>query len=562
MVSKRSSRLIDVARSLRSTAGRRRSSAHNAGGEPASRSEDPRHVSLDGGTPSAPTKEVAFRTGNAIEMKSSETREVGVVSDDVVTDRGPTKEPDAVLIDVGTPVAYPSRKALGAALSSSIKNLTESVKSTGQSTKSGLAGLRGTTSGSTKKVHVSGNALPPCCRFEVTIDSPLGREAAKGGFAYARGWARFVWGTFFDIIVRIWRHPVFYIAIIGVFAGKFSSMASLAGSRNDDIRAAARPAVGVAMGLLEEGTEGGFPAPFTFDSSICLTGAEDGQARRLPNQYDFDKDPNQRAAIPLVYAFMHVAMFALAILPLSFAHAMWTSVSTIAPWLRAWWALPIDDLEYIHRLLGSVCLISLLIGALIWVATMIPACIDDIGNACAAFALGGGDGRSFDPFRTVLVLRLIVAPTWFTLLPLMFVTGHDWSAFMARARARTSFCGKLLVYVGDPVIWWIVITGVAIFMAFGTWLGAVLDYYITRTPIDAQHVFEKFERIGGGIGAAFGAVVGIGMATSPSLKTHWFEFCFWSHRFIAYFSMAVAIIARWDVFWPNAITWPILILDK
>ena len=483
--------------------------------------------------------------------RGAETAESGVA-------KGAFRRPEEeVVIDVALPMAYPNHKGLGEALTSSIKNLTDSVR---LSTKSRAASKLESTN--SKKVHVSGNALPPCCRFEVNIDSPLGREAAKGGFNFAQRWARFLWGLIFDFIVRVWRHPIFYLAIVGIFIAKFVSLATLVGAGNNDIRAAARPATGVAMTLLDEGTEGGFPAPLTFDGTICLTGAEDGQVRRLPNQYNFEKDPNQAKSIPLVYAFMHVAMLALAMLPLSFAHTMWTSASMVAPWLRSWWALPIDDLEYLHRLLGSVVLGGLAIGALIWATTMIPACINNIDNACAAFALGGGDGKSFDPFRTVLVLRLIVAPTWFTLLPLMFVADRNWSNFMAAARARPSFFGKLLVYISDPLIWWLIIIGVAHFMAFGTWSGAVIQHLADDKPINAENVFRDGERYGGIIGASVGAAVGIALSVSPSLKTHWFEFCFWSHRFVAYFSMMVAIIARWDVFWPNAITWPILVADK
>ena len=83
------------------------------------------------------------------------------------------------------------------------------------------------------------------------------------------------------------------------------------------------------------------------------------------------------------------------------------------------------------------------LGATVWLATMVPACIaDPAGKACLAFARGGADGTQFDPFRNVLILRIIVAPLWGTILPLMAMAGTTWQAFEAAAQKQAGVANE------------------------------------------------------------------------------------------------------------------------
>ena len=92
-------------------------------------------------------------------------------------------------------------------------------------------------------------------------------------------------------------------------------------------------AVGASMGLLPEGTLGSFPAPLTFDGSVCL---------QLPPQYNFTAEPTQKSNIPVVYGVMHAALLCLVLMPLPLCHAGWTSLVGCAPWLHS--VVPVDDL--------------------------------------------------------------------------------------------------------------------------------------------------------------------------------------------------------------------------
>ena len=51
----------------------------------------------------------------------------------------------------------------------------------------------------------------------------------------------------------------------------------------------------------------------------------------------------------------------------------------------------------------------------------------------------------------------------------------------------------------------------------------------------------------------FGMVAGFGCAFLRIVRVHWHELCFYLHKVLAYVSMAVAVVARIDVFWPNSL---------
>ena len=112
--------------------------------------------------------------------------------------------------------------------------------------------------------------------------------------------------------------------------------------------------------------------------------------------------------------------------------------------------------EYVHRLLGFLCIGLIAVGATIWLATMAPLCITDSdASACLAFARGGSDGSSFDPLRNVLILRIIVAPLWGTLLPLMAMAGTTWQGFEAEVSGQVGIARGVFRYLRHPVIVWL-----------------------------------------------------------------------------------------------------------
>lgn len=160
------------------------------------------------------------------------------------------------------------------------------------------------------------------------------------------------------------------------------------------------------------------------------------------------------------------------LLPLPMCHALWTALVNRAPCLRNQiWGLPIDDFDYVHRLLGTLSIGCVGLGASVWLATMVPACLSggSGANACLAFARGGSDGVSFDPVRNVVILRLIVAPLWGTVLPLMAFAGTSWQTFEATLSNEHRFGPLLNHHLRHPIVAWLGLVGVASGLAAGVW---------------------------------------------------------------------------------------------
>ena len=59
-----------------------------------------------------------------------------------------------------------------------------------------------------------------------------------------------------------------------------------------------------------------------------------------------------------------------------------------------------------------------------------------------------------------------------------------------------------------------------------------------------------------------GCFLGARLATAPTIRLHWYEFCYWLHKLVAWATVLLALIARFDVFWPCAVTWLVFALDK
>jgi hypothetical protein len=94
----------------------------------------------------------------------------------------------------------------------------------------------------------------------------------------------------------------------------------------------------------------------------------------------------------------------------------------------------------------------------------------------------------------------------------------------------------------DPRILWLVGVGMAVCSAFFVWARA--------------------SWASGLLGLILGGSASAWLVLSTSTKLHWYEICHWSHAAVGYLTVALAVLARFDVFWPCAITWGILGLDR
>jgi hypothetical protein len=64
------------------------------------------------------------------------------------------------------------------------------------------------------------------------------------------------------------------------------------------------------------------------------------------------------------------------------------------------------------------------------------------------------------------------------------------------------------------------------------------------------------------LGLILGGSVSAWLVLSTSIKLHWYEICHWSHATVGYLTVSLAVLARFDVFWPCLITWGVLGLDR
>jgi len=96
-----------------------------------------------------------------------------------------------------------------------------------------------------------------------------------------------------------------------------------------------------------------------------------------------------------------------------------------------------------------------------------------------------------------------------------------------------------------PAARWLLLIGATLGLFFGIWLGRF---------VGAQ--------IGCLIGLCAGILFGLLLCSSTLVRQHWFEVCYWTHYVIAYFTVILAFVARFDVFWPAGVTWGALIIDK
>jgi hypothetical protein len=136
----------------------------------------------------------------------------------------------------------------------------------------------------------------------------------------------------------------------------------------------------------------------------------------LPPQYDLGlRNILQLLFIPVLFGCMHGALFTLTLLPTPFARGIWRDVVKCAPGIRD--HLPVDDLVKLHIMWGYILILSISTGATFWLVAMALDCLNDVPQACLAFA---PEATVFvNPKENVLFLRYCIWPTWFFIIPLM-----------------------------------------------------------------------------------------------------------------------------------------------
>ena len=198
----------------------------------------------------------------------------------------------------------------------------------------------------------------------------------------------------------------------------------------------------------------------------------------VPPQYNLATNPRQQVGVPIIYGFMHCALFSLGLLPLTMARGFIRDLSRV--WIGAHKWIPIEHFVILHQRLGFFILFLIACGAATWLIVMIPDCLSGVEKSCLAFSPGVKYPAS--PVDNVMTLRLIVWSFWFPFLPLI-----HWTQ-------------------GPPPRW---------VPSFFSWI-----------------------------------------------RAYWFEIAFYSHILMAYGILILALIARFEVFWPMLLSWSIYFFDR
>ena len=70
----------------------------------------------------------------------------------------------------------------------------------------------------------------------------------------------------------------------------------------------------------------------------------------LPPQWNLDENTHERFGVPILFAFMHGALYNLAWIPIPFWRGFWRYVSESYP--NTQHVVPVNEWDYFHRLSG------------------------------------------------------------------------------------------------------------------------------------------------------------------------------------------------------------------
>jgi NAD(P)H-flavin reductase len=230
-----------------------------------------------------------------------------------------------------------------------------------------------------------------------------------------RVWAKAVWHTFPP---QVRRHPAFYSALVGLYLAVL---------------------IPFLMGINQRSWRGLFGTFLPVPPQYCIDCLSGGEGV-----------PIQKALVPLVYGFMHMAMLSLCLLPLPLCRGMLRDLRADGPNSRG--IVPVEDALWLHKLFGVLFLTFLILGPFLWLIAMGSTCLGTstdeqvaIVKACSAFnpfvfdakagpippannvsqhvimtdlVFDSFEGASFfDPRDNVLFLRAVAWPLLFGITP-------------------------------------------------------------------------------------------------------------------------------------------------
>jgi hypothetical protein len=219
----------------------------------------------------------------------------------------------------------------------------------------------------------------------------------------------------------------------------------------------------------------------------------------LPPYYDLENVKLQAYMIPIVYGVMHGSLYCLGWLPVPMTRGFLRDIGLHARWLRP--HIPIDDTVYFHQTAGVLSIGGLFVGSTFFLLAMTPSCYDE------AVADAASRTRACTAYAPV-----IVDATTDVNDELLFDSIPIASYFDPRDN----------VLFLREVVW-------------PTWFfGMPLIYWARQAP-------KWLPRI---------------------LQVNWYGFVYYTHLIFSWVTVLTALYARFEVFYPVAISWSIYFIDK
>lgn len=260
-------------------------------------------------------------------------------------------------------------------------------------------------------------------------------------------------------------------------------------------------------------------APFAAGVGKNSWGGLWGTFLAIPPQYCIDcfEDGSgvtiQRILVPLIYGVMHTAMLSLGLMPIPLCKGLLRDFTNAARSSRG--CFPIEDSVWLHKVFGALMIGALFIGATLWLIAMGSTCTgfatDDqtaIDLACTAFAPVIFDAKAGPIPQVNNVSTFIMMPD------LLFDSIKGASFFDPR----------------DNVLF-LRIVAWACFFGVTPWI-ALRD----------KTTFSRF--------------------VPHWIARNWFEIVTYSHIFVAWAAVIMALYARFEVFFGVLLPWTLLIVDK
>eukprot|EP00035_Acanthoeca_spectabilis_P001238 m.78682 g.78682 ORF g.78682 m.78682 type:complete len:661 (-) comp10733_c0_seq2:1428-3410(-) len=260
-------------------------------------------------------------------------------------------------------------------------------------------------------------------------------------------------------------------------------------------------------------------APFVHGVGKSSWGGLFGTFFPIPPQYCIDCFDDgggveiQRIIVPLLFGVMHTAMLSLCLMPLPLCKGLLRDFTNAGDTCRG--LFPIEDSVWLHKVFGVLMIGALFLGAALWLIAMGTTCAGyttdnqkAIDLACTAFAPVVFDAKAEPVLQANNVSTHVIMPD------LLFDSISGASFFDPR----------------DAVLF-LRIVAWACFFGVSPWI-------LIRNKTTFSRFVPRF------------------------IARNWFEIVTYAHVFVAWAALALALYARFEVFFFTLLSWGLLIVDK